>query len=43
MKKLVWYCPYLEVEHLCLLRCGWEEHHCLFVDGVVMIKMVTYD
>lgn len=42
MKKLVYYCPYYGLVHLCLIRMGWEEHHCLYVGEERMIKMVTY-
>lgn len=42
MKKLVYYAPYYGLVHLCLIKMGWEEHHCLFADDVIIIKMVTY-
>jgi hypothetical protein len=33
------YTLYLGDYHLRLLQRGWREHHCLFVDGEVYIKL----
>lgn len=39
--KYVYYVPYLGVEHLRLLRTKWKEEHCIFIEGVVCMKMVS--
>lgn len=43
MVKLVYYCPYLGLEHLMLIRRGWQEHHCLFIDNEVWIKVSKHE
>lgn len=37
----VYYCPYYGLEHLCLIKQGWKELHCLFIDGSVWIKVIA--
>lgn len=39
MKTIVYYCRYLGLEHLMLVKCGWQEHHCLYADGIQLIKL----
>lgn len=40
-KRYVWYAEYQGFEHLMLLLRGWKEHHCLYADGLVLIKLVS--
>jgi hypothetical protein len=44
MKKLkhVCYTEYLGNRHLQLIAEGWKEHHCLYADGMQLIKLVKY-
>lgn len=39
MKKLIRHCPYYGLEHLVLIRMGFKEMHCLFVDDTVFVRM----
>lgn len=39
MKKLVLYADYLGDVHLQCILDGFEEHHCLLIDGGVIIKL----
>lgn len=34
------YCEYYSLEHLKYIDKGWKEQHCLYVDGLVFIKLV---
>lgn len=41
--KIVKYIEYQSNEYLMLLLAGgWQEHHCLIVDGLILIKMVKH-
>lgn len=37
----VYYVPYLGLTHLRLIRQKFIEEHCIFVEGIVCIKMVS--
>lgn len=39
--RYVYYVPYLSVEHLRLVRDKFHECNCIFIEGVVCIKMVS--
>lgn len=39
--RYVYYTKYYGLEHLMLLKRGWKEHHCLYADGEILIKMVS--
>ena len=39
--RYVYYAPYYGLEHLMLLKRGWKELHCIYIEDQVFIKMVS--
>lgn len=39
--RYVYYTEYRGLAHLMLLLRGWKEHHCLYVEDMVVVKMVS--
>lgn len=41
MTRWAFYAPYQGLVHLMLLRRGWKEHHCIYVNDEVLVKLTV--
>lgn len=39
MNKLVYFVPEYSFAHLILIRARWKQHHALFIEGEIWVKM----